>query len=126
MEARSRSRSSSPGDPTFKGTIAADGGKITGTFTQAGGSFPFTITREAAIAKAALGSLDGFQSWLDTTREAWKVPGCSIVIVKDGRVLATYCSGLRNVENKKPVTAQTLFGIGSSTKAFNVCVGAIG
>ncbi|MCC6230155.1 MAG: serine hydrolase [Phycisphaerales bacterium] len=111
-----------PGDPSFKGTIAADGGKITGTFTQAGGSFPFTITREAAIAKAALGSLDGFQSWLDTTREAWKVPGCSIVIVKDGRVLATYCSGLRDVENKKPVTAQTLFGIGSSTKAFTTFV----
>ncbi|MBL8760756.1 MAG: serine hydrolase [Phycisphaerae bacterium] len=111
-----------PGDPSFKGTISADGGKITGSFTQAGGSFPFTITREAALAKAAQDSLADFQAWLDTTREAWKVPGCSIAIVKDGKVLATYASGLRDVENKKPVTPQTLFAIGSSTKAFTSMV----
>lgn len=111
-----------PGDPTFKGAIAGDGSKITGTFTQAGGSFPFTITREAAITKAAQDSLADFQSWLDTTREAWKVPGCSIAIVKDGKVLATFCSGLRDVENKEPVTPQTLFAIGSSSKAFTTFV----
>lgn len=111
-----------PGDPTFKGTIAADGSKITGTFTQLGGSYPFTITRDAALTKAAQDSLTDFQAWFDTIREAWKVPGCSVAIVKDGKVLATYCSGLRDVENKKPVTPQTLFAIGSSTKAFTTFV----
>ncbi len=111
-----------PGDPSFKGTLAADGSKITGTFTQAGGSYPFTISREAALAKAALDSLEGFQSWLETTRQAWKVPGCSVAIVKDGKVLATYASGLRDVDNQKPVTPQTLFAIGSSSKAFTTFV----
>jgi hypothetical protein len=34
-----------PGQPTFKGTLAADGQSLTGTFTQGGQSFPFRLAR---------------------------------------------------------------------------------
>ncbi len=34
-----------PGDPTFEGTVADDGQRITGTFTQNGQSFPFHLER---------------------------------------------------------------------------------
>lgn len=34
-----------PGDPKFAGTLAADGGTISGDFTQGGQKFPFTLAR---------------------------------------------------------------------------------
>jgi hypothetical protein len=34
-----------PGDPTFIGTLSADGKTLSGDFTQAGGSFPFQLSR---------------------------------------------------------------------------------
>lgn len=37
-----------PGDPVFAGTISGDGKEITGTFSQSGMSFPFSLERRAA------------------------------------------------------------------------------
>jgi cyclic peptide transporter len=46
-----------------------------------------------------------------------KIPGLSLVIIKDGKqTIRSY--GYSNVEEKKPVTAGTLFQIGSCSKAF--------
>ena len=36
-----------PGDPTFQGTVAANGQSIAGTFSQAGQTFPFRLERRA-------------------------------------------------------------------------------
>ena len=50
--------------------------------------------------------------------KSWGVPGLAIAIVKDGQVVLAKGYGLRNVQANLPVTADTLFAIGSSTKAF--------
>lgn len=42
-----------PGNPTFAGTLTADGGSITGDFTQGAGKFPFALARAAAGAAPA-------------------------------------------------------------------------
>ncbi len=55
---------------------------------------------------------------LDAKREEFHVPGAALVIVKDDKIVAIQGMGLRDVEHKLPVTPQTLFAIGSSTKAF--------
>jgi hypothetical protein len=34
-----------PGEPSFRGTLSEDGQTLSGTFSQAGQSFPFTLTR---------------------------------------------------------------------------------
>lgn len=34
-----------PGDPVFEGTLAKEGGKITGDMTQSGNTMPFSLTR---------------------------------------------------------------------------------
>ncbi|MFC3882101.1 serine hydrolase [Bacillus songklensis] len=47
-----------------------------------------------------------------------KVPGTAVAIIKDGEVILSEGFGYRDIENKKPVTSNTLFAIGSSTKAF--------
>ncbi len=50
--------------------------------------------------------------------KSWGVPGMAVAIVKDGKVVLAKGYGLRNVQANQPVTADTLFAIGSSTKAF--------
>ena len=44
--------------------------------------------------------------------------GFSVAVVKGGEVIYSKGFGYRDVENKKPVTPNTLFAIGSSSKAF--------
>jgi CubicO group peptidase (beta-lactamase class C family) len=57
---------------------------------------------------------------------AWEVPGCAVAAVKDGQVVLSEGWGRRDVEADLPVTAQTLFAIGSVTKSFTAAtVGAL-
>lgn len=62
--------------------------------------------------------LAGFDEWVDAIRKEWKIPGVAVAIVKDGQLVHAKGYGLRNVEKNLPVTADTLFAIGSNTKAF--------
>jgi len=48
----------------------------------------------------------------------WKVPGFAISIVKGGQVMYARGFGLRDVGQGLKVTPQTLFAIGSCSKAF--------
>jgi CubicO group peptidase (beta-lactamase class C family) len=105
-----------PGDPMFAGELAADGGKIAGRFVQNGGRFKFALERAAAV------SLDGVQKWLDQVRAQFFVPGVAVGVVRNGELVQVFTSGMRDVEQKLPVTADTLFAIGSSTKAFTTTV----
>lgn len=50
--------------------------------------------------------------------ETWDVPGVAIGIIDHGEVILLKGYGLRDVENNLPVTPQTTFAIGSSSKAF--------
>ena len=64
-------------------------------------------TRLAAIEKT-----------LDAKRQEYGIPGVSLVIVKDDQIIYLMGLGFKDLEKKVPVTADTLFAIGSSTKAF--------
>jgi CubicO group peptidase (beta-lactamase class C family) len=109
-----------PGDPTFRGTLTADEKRITGTFTQGPGSYPFTMQRGLNPADAARQALAGFDRFVDSAMTAWKVVGLGLGIVVDGQVVYAKGHGLRNLDQKLPVTPKTLFAIGSSSKAFTV------
>jgi CubicO group peptidase (beta-lactamase class C family) len=50
------------------------------------------------------------------------VPGCAVTVVKDGEVVLARGFGQRDVDADRPVTEQTLFPIGSSSKAFTASV----
>jgi CubicO group peptidase (beta-lactamase class C family) len=60
-------------------------------------------------------SLDGY---IEKGIEDWQVPGLSIVIVKNGKVVWMKGYGVKNIETKKPVDENTLFMIASNTKLF--------
>jgi len=59
--------------------------------------------------------LDGYV-W--RAMKTFEVPGLSVAIVKDGKVLLAKGYGVRKLGDVTPVDADTLFGIGSNTKAF--------
>ncbi|MBK8021767.1 MAG: beta-lactamase family protein [Chloroflexi bacterium] len=63
--------------------------------------------------------------WLPDRMAEWKVPGMGIAVVKDGEVLLAEGFGLRDLEQSLPVTADTMFAIGSSSKAFAAAAVAV-
>ena len=107
-----------PGEPAFKGTLSPDGTTISGTFTQAGQGIPFKLQRKADPSAAATSALAGFDEFVQSAMKSWGVPGLAMAIVKDGKVVLAKGYGLRNIQANSPVTADTIFAIGSSTKAF--------
>jgi len=70
-------------------------------------------------------NLNGYEQYVENTMKDWKVQGCAVAIVKNGKIVYTKGFGLRDVKNNLPVTPNTLFAIGSCSKAFtaaSVCL----
>jgi CubicO group peptidase (beta-lactamase class C family) len=111
-----------PGDPSFSGKLTSDGSSIEGTFTQSGKSMDLALVRSADPTVLMKQSLDGFDAVVDKAIKDFKVPGLAIAIVKDGAVIYAKGFGQRDMEQNQPVTPQTLFAIGSCTKAFTTFV----
>ncbi|OBX27175.1 CubicO group peptidase (beta-lactamase class C family) [Gelidibacter algens] len=62
--------------------------------------------------------LKGIEKDLNAILEATKAPGFSVAVVDGDKIIYAKGFGYRDYENKVPVDANTLFAIGSSTKAF--------
>ncbi|WP_293313028.1 serine hydrolase [Pedobacter sp. UBA5917] len=62
--------------------------------------------------------LAGIDTLLNRVLKDQQVAGFAVAVVKGDQVIYSKGFGYRDVENKKPVTPNTLFAIGSSTKAF--------
>ena len=71
-----------------------------------------------ATKKAPEINLKGFPEYVEKAMKEFKVPGLAISIVKDGKVVFAQGFGFRDVKKGLKVTPQTLFAIGSSSKAF--------
>src|SRR5436190_1557141 len=92
------------------------------TQAQTGKKAAASASTAAATPAAKLQGLD------DLARQAmkeWKVPGVALAVVQDGKVIYAKGFGYRDLENKLPVTAATLFPIGSITKSFTALTFAI-
>ncbi len=63
-------------------------------------------------------ALKGFDDWLPPIMERWEIPGVAIAVIADNEVIHSAGYGYRDVERKLPVTPETLFAIGSCSKAF--------
>jgi CubicO group peptidase (beta-lactamase class C family) len=91
----------------FQKSVQAQASTTAAQTQTATASAPDMAARLAAIEKA-----------LDEKRRELHIPGVSFVIVKDDKVIYMKGLGLKDVERGLPVTPDTLFAIGSSTKAF--------
>ncbi len=63
-------------------------------------------------------ALAGFPEFVDSTRQAWNIPGVAVAVVQDGEVAFVRGFGFRDAERRHPATARTIFPLGSTTKAF--------
>jgi len=61
---------------------------------------------------------DSLETYIQQGMKDWQVPGLSIVIVKDGKVVTMKGFGLRDINSTDSVDANTLFMIASNTKLF--------
>src|SRR5437667_4062728 len=66
-------------------------------------------------AQSAPADLDAYVA---RAMKTFDVPGIAVAIVKDGKVVLTKGYGVRRLGETATVDADTLFGIGSNTKAF--------
>ncbi|MCU0626195.1 MAG: beta-lactamase family protein, partial [Gemmatimonadaceae bacterium] len=107
-----------PGTPRFSGAVTVDGSAVRGSFAQGGATLAFEMTRGPNRVALAREALTGIGPWLDSAITAWKVVGLGVGVVVDGETVYLAGHGLRDREKKLPVTPQTLFAIGSSSKAF--------
>src|SRR4051812_25515609 len=99
---------------------------LTGRLAAMGSSVMLAITLSAADGRTpgqpAAADID--QLATRAMRE-FSVPGLAIGIVKDGRLVLAKGYGVRELGSKAPIDAETLFAIGSNTKAFTAASLAI-
>jgi CubicO group peptidase (beta-lactamase class C family) len=62
--------------------------------------------------------LAGIDTFINRILKEWHVAGVTVAVVEKNKVLLTKGYGYKDYENKIPVTENTLFAIGSCTKAF--------
>lgn len=67
---------------------------------------------------AVVGPPPDLDAWVARSMKEFGVPGLSVGIVKDGKVVVSKGYGVRKLGESTPVNENTLFGIGSNTKAF--------
>jgi len=69
--------------------------------------------------------IDKLSKKLEAVRIKLKIPGMAITVVKDGKVLLSKGFGVSNIENGSAVDENTMFAIGSTTKAFTASLAGI-
>jgi CubicO group peptidase (beta-lactamase class C family) len=99
-------------------------------FSSASALAPRAQAQEAAKAQAAAPAnldarLAAIEKAVEERRVANGIPGLSLVIVKDDRVIYMKGFGYKDFEKKVAVTPDTLFAIGSSSKAFTALLVAM-
>mgnify|MGYP002621731660 FL=1 len=109
-----------PGEPTFDGAI--EGEEISGDFTQGGQSLSFSMSAGEDLGERARAALEGIDEYVEKVLATFGVPGAAVSVVAGDEVVLERGYGVRDVESGEAVTADTLFAIGSTSKAFTAFV----
>jgi len=80
--------------------------------------FLFLFTTSIHTARAQVLNEKQIDDLVLKTMETFDVPGISLGIVKDNKIVQLKGYGVRSIDNKKPVDIQTAFAIASNSKAF--------
>jgi CubicO group peptidase (beta-lactamase class C family) len=108
------------GTATFEGKYDPASHAISGIFKQGGMELPLRLAfDDTALRLAAVqAKLADYPAHVNQWLQDWQVPGCSIGVIYQGQIVLAQGFGVRNLDSKTPVSADTLFPIGSATKAF--------
>ena len=80
--------------------------------------FVTTHANPRAQAPAAVSAPADLDAFVANVLKTFEVPGISVAIVKDGKVVVAKGYGVRKLGEPAPVDGRTLFGIASNTKVF--------
>ncbi len=86
------------------------------------------VTSPCSVAAATtpqddlVARLERLTATLEEQRNALHIPGMALAIVKDGEIIFERGFGLADIESGRAVDGETLFAIGSSSKAFTAAV----
>ena len=83
------------------------------------------VASRPALAQKAAAPPPGFDAYVARVLRSFSVPGVSVAIVKDGRVVLARGYGVRRLGDPAPVDGRTQFGIASNTKIFTATALAI-
>ncbi len=61
---------------------------------------------------------DSLDNYINHTLRDWQIPGLALCIVKNGKIVKMKGYGVKDLDTKEQVDENTLFMIGSNTKAF--------
>lgn len=78
----------------------------------------FSISTAFGQKKSSTDRFDGLDLELNKLLETWHVAGFTVAVVEKDKIVYSKGFGYRDYENKTPVTPNTNFAIGSSSKAF--------
>jgi CubicO group peptidase (beta-lactamase class C family) len=79
--------------------------------------FCFCLISLSGVAQGSF-MRDSLDSYIRQGMKDWQVPGLSIVVVKDGKVVFMKGYGVKDITENDPVDENTLFMIASNTKLF--------
>lgn len=85
----------------------------------------FSLSAASPADEKMVALLKNFERYAEEQRVLWKIPGMAIAIVKDQDVVLEKGFGQRGIKNTQPVDQNTLFQIGSLSKAFTSTLLAI-
>ena len=80
----------------------------------------FALILSASTAARAQQKTDwsSLERFIHSSMKSWKVPGAAVAVVHGQSVVYMKGFGVRDIRTGEPVTPDTLFDIGSCTKAF--------
>ncbi|UCJ10062.1 beta-lactamase family protein [Chitinophaga pendula] len=61
---------------------------------------------------------DSFDNYVNEALKKWQVPGAAICVIQQGKIVVMKTYGVREMNKPERVDENTLFMIGSNTKAF--------
>jgi CubicO group peptidase (beta-lactamase class C family) len=79
---------------------------------------PLLLSVTVAAQEAVRSAPPDLDAYVARVMQTFDVPGLSVSIVKDGKVVMAKGYGVRRLGEPAPVDAKTLFGIASNTKVF--------
>src|SRR3569832_654083 len=77
-----------------------------------------TLTAEAQKVDRSKFISDSLDAYINKALTNWRIPGAAICIIKDGKVVKMKGYGIKELSLNNKVDENTLFMIGSNTKAF--------
>ena len=80
--------------------------------------FILLITTNLTFGQENEDRLNGIDQEIETLLKSYQAVGLSVAVVKNDKVIYSRGFGYRNLEEKLPTTENTVFPIGSATKAF--------